>query len=92
YLSNIPEVTVKGVEADAALRLGGLLLTGGLAYGKGIYSNYPAGPCPLEVQTSATAACDLTGKRLAGLPRWTESLSGDWTLPVGSGAVIVHAD
>ncbi len=92
YLSNIPEVTVKGVEADAALRLGDLVLTGALAYAKGTYSDYPAGPCPLEVQTSATTACDLTGRRLAGLPRWTESLGGDWTIPVGKGALVLHAD
>ena len=92
YLSNIPEVRVKGVEADAALRLGALTLTGALAYGDGTYTSYPAGPCPLEVQTSATAACDLTGKRLAGLPRWSQTLSGDYALPLAGGALVLHAD
>lgn len=92
YLSNIPEVRVKGVEADAMLRIGALTLTGALAYGDGTYTDYPAGPCPLEVQTAATAACYLTGKRLAGLPRWSETLSADYAVPVGRGAVFVHAD
>ena len=77
---------------DTVLRLGALQLTGALAYGEGTYTDYPAGPCPLEVQTSATAACDLTGKRLAGLPRWSETLSGDYTLPVGKGLLVFHAD
>lgn len=92
YLSNIPEVRVKGIEADAALRLGALTLTGALAYGDGTYTRYPAGPCPLEVQTSATAACDLTGKRLAGLPRWSATLSGDYALPLAGGSLVIHAD
>lgn len=92
YLSNIPEVRVKGIEADAALRLGALALTSALAYGHGTYTKYPAGPCPLEVQTAATTACDLTGQRLAGLPRWSETLSGDYVIDLGRGSLVLHAD
>lgn len=92
YLSNIPEVRVQGIEADAALRFGRLSLTGALAYADGTYADYPRGPCPLERQTAATAACDLTGRRLAGLPRWSATLSGDYTVPLGAGTVFLHAD
>jgi iron complex outermembrane receptor protein len=92
YLSNIPEVRVQGVEADASLRLGNLMLIGALAYGDGTYTDYPAGPCPLERQTAATAACDLTGQRLAGLPRWSQTLSADYAVPVADGALFFHAD
>ena len=92
YLSNIPEVRVRGIEADAELRIGGLTLTGALAYGDGTYTDSPAGPCPLEVQTAATAACDLTGRRLAGLPRWSETLSADYAVSVNQGALFLHAD
>jgi len=92
YLSNIPEVRVRGVEADAMLRIGEFSLTGALAYGEGAYTDYPAGPCPLEVQTAATAACDLTGKRLAGLPRWSETLSADYMVRARRGAFFIHAD
>jgi iron complex outermembrane receptor protein len=92
YLSNIPEVRVQGIEADARLQIGNLTLVGALAYGDGTYTDYPAGPCPLELQTAATAACDLTGKRLAGLPRWSETLSADYAVPACAGAVFVHAD
>ncbi len=92
YLSNIPEVRVRGVEADAALRIGDLSLTGALAYSDGAYTDYPAGPCPLELQTAATNACNLTGQRLAGLPRWSETLSADYAVPAGRGAFFLHAD
>ncbi|MFW2851182.1 TonB-dependent receptor [Sphingomonas sp. TX0543] len=93
YLSNIPRVTVKGVEADATVRAArGLTLRAGLAYADGRYSSYPAGPCPLEVQTAATTACDLTGQRLASLPRWSLTGGLDYALQVGAGKVFVHAD
>lgn len=93
YLSNIPRVSVRGVEADAtALLLRGLQLRASLAYADGRYDDYPAGPCPLEAQTSATTACNLTGGRLASLPRWSETLGGDYELPVGGATLILHAD
>lgn len=90
YLSNIPEVTVKGIEADAVVRpLARLTLRGSLAYAHGEYSDYPAGPCPLELQGTATTACNLTGKPLVGLPRWAETLNVDYTVPVGRGGNLV---
>ncbi len=93
YLSNIPRVTVKGVEADAtALVARGLTLRASLAYADGRYADYPAGPCPLEAQTAATTACDLTGRALASLPRWSEVAGVDYARAVGGATVIVHAD
>ena len=94
YLSNIPEVTVKGVEVDASLRpIEGMMIGGSLAYAHGEYTDYPAGPCPLEVQTAATTACDLTGKRLVGLPRWSQSATLDYLAPLGPrGSLVLHAD
>jgi len=93
YLSNIPRVTVQGFEADAtALVLPGLSVRAGVAYADGEYSRYPAGPCPLERQTAQTTACDLTGQRLASLPRWAATAGVDYTVPVGAGAVTLHAD
>jgi len=93
YLSNIPRVTVKGVEADATARVvRGLSLRANLAYADGRYSDYPAGPCPLERQTAQTAACDLTGRRLASLPRWSLTAGADYEHPMGHGSVFLHAD
>lgn len=97
YLSNIPKVVVKGVEVDAtALVTRTLSLRGALEYAHGRYADYPAGPCPLEFQTAATAACNLTGRRLSGLPTWAATIGGDWTPAVSaagrSGALVLHAD
>ncbi len=93
YLSNIPEVTVKGIEADiTALILPGLSARTSFAYSDGEYSNYPAGPCPLEVQTAATTQCSLTGRRLASLPRLSMTAGLDYARPVGSGQVFAHVD
>ena len=93
YLSNIPEVTVKGIEADAtALILPGVSLRAGLAYADGEYSDYPAGPCPLELQTAATTRCSLTGRRLASLPRLSATAGADVEQPLGSGSLLLHVD
>ncbi len=93
YLSNIPEVTVKGIEADVtALILPGLSARTSFAYSDGEYTNYPAGPCPLEVQTAATTRCSLTGRRLASLPRFAITAGLDYQRPVGNGQVFVHVD
>jgi iron complex outermembrane receptor protein len=94
YLSNIPKVTVKGIEADAtALIMPGLTLRASGSYSHGEYTDYPAGPCPLEAQSAATTACSLTGQRLSGLPRWAGTLGIDYELPVSeNGAFILHAD
>ncbi|WP_277978988.1 TonB-dependent receptor [Sphingomonas phyllosphaerae] len=93
YLSNIPEVTVKGVEADVtALILPGLSARTSAAYSDGEYSDYPAGPCPLEVQTAATTQCSLTGRRLASLPRFAITAGLDYVRPLGDGALTLHVD
>lgn len=94
YLSNIPEVIVKGVEIDAAVRpFAGLSISGALAYAEGEYSDYPKGPCPVEQLSSGTSQCNLTGRPLASLPRWTESVVVDYSLPVtDAGSIVFHAD
>jgi iron complex outermembrane recepter protein len=94
YLSNIPKVTVKGFEADATAQVArGLQFRGSVAYADGKYADYPSGPCPLEVQTSATTACNLTGRRLSGLPRWSSTIGGDYSLRVArSASLVLHAD
>jgi iron complex outermembrane receptor protein len=93
YLSNIPKVTVRGVEADTtALVARGLTLRASLAFADGRYADYPAGPCPLGEQTAATTACDLTGRHLSSLPRVSVAGGADYDRPVGAGAVFGHID
>ena len=93
YLSNIPEVTVKGIEADVtAILLPGLSARTNVAYSDGEYSDYPAGPCPLEVQTAATTQCSLTGRRLASLPRFAVTAGLDYTRSIDTGEAFAHVD
>ena len=93
YPSNIPEVRVRGVEADfAALLFTGFTLRASVAYADGENTDYPAGPCPLEVQTAATVACDLTGVPLAGLSDWVGTLGFDYEIPLGTGDFLIHVD
>lgn len=93
YPSNIPEVRVRGVEADlAALLFQGFSVRASVAYADGENTDYRAGPCPLELQTAATVACDLTGVPLAGLSEWAGTLGVDYERPFGAGKFLVHAD
>jgi iron complex outermembrane recepter protein len=79
YLANIDKVRVEGAELDAAFAVTEHL-TGHLsaAYADGKYVSYKNGPCPLELIGSTTTVCDLTGKALSALPRWVESLGGEY--------------
>lgn len=93
YPANVPEVRVQGVEADiAAVLFKGLQLRASVAYADGENTDYPNGPCPLEVQTAATVACNLTGVALAGLSKWVGTIGFDYTRTVGPGAAVLHVD
>lgn len=86
YLANIPAVTVKGIEFDGTLRIGSRLrLRAAGSYADGIYKKYPSGPCPIEL--SPTVQCNLTGKALLGLPKWSGSLGGEYAAPVSVGRI-----
>ena len=93
YPANVPEVRVQGFEGDvAALLFKSFTLRASFAYGDGKNTDYPAGPCPLEVQTAATVACNLTGVPLAGLSKWVGSLGFDYEHPLGEGTFVFHSD
>ncbi len=93
YPSNVPEVQVRGLEADVVAALfAGVTLRASLAYADGVHQDYPAGPCPLEVQSAATVACNLSGTRLPGLSRWVGSLGIDYRVALGNGELVWHLD
>src|SRR5262249_45532104 len=93
YPANIPQVRVQGVELDfTAKLLNDLILRASGAYADGKNTDYPAGPCPLELQTSATVACNLTGAPLAGLSRWAGTLGADYLASLGAGQIVFHTD
>ena len=83
YLANIEKVRVRGVELDAAFvvneHFNGHLSS---TWSEGKYVSYKNGPCPLELTGSATTACDLSGKPLSALPKWIESIGGEFTQPL----------
>jgi iron complex outermembrane receptor protein len=93
YPANVPQVRVQGAEADLVAALAPeLTLRLSAAYADGRNTDYPAGPCPLELQTAATAACDLTGARLTGLSRWSASFGIDYRRTVGPGELGVNVE
>lgn len=93
YPANIPRVRVQGGEAELVIQPTlQLTLRGSLAYADGVNAHYPAGPCPLELQTAATIACDLTGARLAGLSRWSAALGVEYRVRVSRGEWLFAAD
>lgn len=82
FPANIPEVRVEGVEADILAQLfPGFTARASLAYADGEYTDYPAGPCPLEWQNpNATGGCQpLTPP--AGLAIQTSNPRGNPTIP-----------
>jgi iron complex outermembrane receptor protein len=67
-----------------------LCAMGALADGR--YASYPAGPCPIELTGSSTAQCNLSGKSLPGLPKWSGSLGSEYTQAIHGGELYVRAD
>ncbi|WP_068076042.1 TonB-dependent receptor [Novosphingobium lentum] len=95
YLANIPKVTVRGFEADATAAITRRFsLRASVAYADGRYDSYPAGPCPIEAIGSGTAACNLSGRALPSLPKWSMTLGSDYEQPVAAlrGSMLLHAD
>ena len=85
YLSNVPEVRSQGVEVDAqAQPTDALSLYASATWDDAIYAKYPGGPCGLEAITQPS--CDLSGKPLAGTPRWAATAGGEYDQPVSLGA------
>jgi len=85
YLSNVPEVRTKGFEIDVqAQPTDDLSLYASTTYNDAVYQKYPGGQCGLEAITQAS--CDLSGRPLAGTPRWAASAGGEYSRPVSLGA------
>lgn len=82
-LTNVGRVRTQGFEVEAAARpVAGLTLNATGSYNDAYYASYPSGPCPVE---SSAAACNLTGRPVAGAPRWIANLGGLYERPVLDG-------
>ncbi|MEO7168977.1 MAG: TonB-dependent receptor [Sphingomonas sp.] len=93
YITNIPLARSRGVEADAVWAVTSkisLNLSG--AYTDAYYVSYPKGPTPVET-SNISPSTDLSGKPLAGVPKWTFTGGGDVRQPLGGNAELYgHAD
>ncbi len=93
-LGNVPKVRTKGVELDVAyfgipyttLRFAG-------AYTDARYRSFPRAANPGELGGSNPAGpyYDASGKTLAGAPKWSGNLFGDFSYPFSDG-FIAHAN
>jgi iron complex outermembrane receptor protein len=80
-LTNVGKVVTQGVEADVTARpVDGLTLRANGAFNDATYASYKNGPCPLEI--TGQTSCVLTGRPVAGAPKWTFAVSGYYEHPV----------
>ncbi len=87
YLSNIEEVSSRGVELDAAWAPSSEFSSYlSAAWTEGKYESFANGPCPLERIGTSTAACDLSGRPLPGLPTWALSAGAEYRKTIFNGS------
>lgn len=94
YISNIPKVRSRGLEADLIIApTQWLSFSGSAAYTDARYIRYANAPQAPERQNQGTAQ-DLSGKRLPAVSKFAFSIGGDAELPVDrfGGVVYLHAD
>ncbi len=93
YITNIPLARSRGIEADAVwsvTRRVSLSLSG--AYADAYYVSYPKGPAPVET-LNLSQSTDLSGKPLAGVPKWTFTGGVDANQPIAPHTELyAHAD
>ncbi|MEO7689808.1 MAG: TonB-dependent receptor [Sphingomonas sp.] len=100
YITNIPLARSRGVEADATWSVTSrisLNLSG--AYTDAYYVDYREGPTPVEAlnptaaQPAGFASSDLSGKPLAGVPKWAFTGGVDASQPLAPRTELyLHAD
>jgi iron complex outermembrane receptor protein len=93
YLANIKSVRSRGFEFDSSLTVTENFsgyLSG--AFTEGQYLSFPNAPCPLELIKDSTTFCDLSGRPLPGLPRWSLSGGAEFRQPLGEDTAYVGID
>ena len=97
YIANIPGVRSRGFEGDLSVAPNERLsFYASAAYADTTYSDYPNAPQAPE-RLNLDGKQDLTGAQLPGVPKFTYTLGGDASAPLGAlGArdlsLYVHAD
>lgn len=86
YIANVGTVRTQGLEFDANLRpVRNLSLFASASYVDAIYKSFRNAQCPLEYQ-GLQAVCDLSGRGLPGVSKYSVSLGGEYAADVASGA------
>lgn len=84
YIANIPGVRSRGFEADLnAAPTERVSFYASAAYADTTYSEYPNAPQAPE-RLNLGSIQDLTGKQLPGVPKFTYTLGGDVSAPLGA--------
>ena len=93
YISNIPKVRSKGVEADLLVAPSKWVsLSGSFAYTDAHYVNYANAPNATE-NLNIAAIQDLSGVALPGVSKYAFTIGGDLAQPVAvNSEVYAHAD
>ena len=97
YLANAEKVEILGVELDTVARPNDNLdFYANVAWTDGQYASFANGPCPLELVSTSTAACDLSGKDLPGVSPWAAGVGGELHAPAAwfgvSGEAFIGSD
>jgi iron complex outermembrane recepter protein len=92
-LSNAEKQSVRGVELDFSMSpTRNLTFTGALTYLDAKFDSYVGGSA-LVPGSFATVPTDLTGQRPSGIPEYSLSFGGDYTIELGGGSELnFHAD
>jgi iron complex outermembrane receptor protein len=81
YLANVGRVRTQGAEAEITARpITGLTLHASAAFDDATYASYVNAPCAAEV--TGKTYCNLTGRPVAGAPKWTLGLNGGYERPL----------
>ncbi|WP_428630254.1 TonB-dependent receptor [Sphingopyxis sp.] len=97
YIANIPGVRSRGVEGDLSFAPSERAsFYASVAYADTTYSDYPNAPQAPE-RLNLGAIQDLTGVQLPGVPKFTYTLGGDVSAPLGNLggrdlSIYAHAD
>ncbi|WP_260582259.1 TonB-dependent receptor [Sphingopyxis sp. PET50] len=84
YIANIPGVRSRGVEGDLVVAPSSRAsFYASVAYADTTYSDYRSAPQAPE-RLNQGAIQDLTGEQLPGVPKFTYTLGGDVSAPLGS--------
>ncbi|WP_324071907.1 TonB-dependent receptor [Sphingopyxis sp.] len=97
YIANIPGVRSRGVEGDLSFAPSERAsFYASVAYADTTYSDYPNAPQAPE-RLNVSGIQDLTGAQLPGVPKFTYTLGGDVSAPLGNLggrdlSIYAHAD